>query len=95
MGAENGKGSERENCAGDVRKFGGGAEDCSCDGGEAVGGLREYCLGASGIDLSMEGESRAGKGGFAAHQNYDAAIERVGESDHAIAQLQGSGVFGY
>jgi len=54
---ENGKRYERENCAGDVRKFGGGAEDGSGGGDEAVGGLREYCFRAGGISLQVEGEN--------------------------------------
>jgi hypothetical protein len=58
MGAENGKRNERENRAGDLWEFGGGAEDCSSGGDEAVGRLCECGFGPSGIDLSMERESR-------------------------------------
>jgi len=84
---ENGKRYECENRVGDVRELGGGAEDCSGRGDEAVGGLREYCFRAGGIDLSMEGESRECQGILVGDQNYSAPADGVGEGDRADAQL--------
>jgi len=70
-----------------VRELGGGAEDCSGRGDEAVGGLREYCFRADGIDLSMERKSRECQGILVGDQNYGAPAEAVAERDRADAQL--------
>src|SRR6267143_5939438 len=68
-----------------------GTEDWAECGGEEVGGLREY-RGRSRFDLSMEGESGAGAGGFGGDENYGGTFARTGKGSEAHAQLRCTGI---
>src|SRR5258707_9761660 len=64
----------------------GGTEDWAERGEEKAGGLREY-FSRGRVDLSVEGESGEGAGGFGGDEDYGGTVAGAGEGSEPNARL--------